>query len=175
MNVRVDLEAVRRCSERNEQLDVVTRTRTERPRWPREGQPLLWTEWRARCLYQAVSGSVRPDGRDATRALCSQLASGLSGSRSLTFRWVELLNHTDCGQSQSQSYFAIDSLSISMSWCRAHTGTCDQMFCSFGRYVFEYCCPVYCWAPLWREVGSVICQSKSVVVCQVKTHIYIFF
>jgi hypothetical protein len=28
--------------------------------------------------------------------------------------------------------------------------------------------------PLWREVRSVICQSKSVVVCQVETHIYIF-
>jgi hypothetical protein len=28
--------------------------------------------------------------------------------------------------------------------------------------------------PLWLEVGSVICQSKSVVVCQGKIHIYIF-
>jgi hypothetical protein len=28
--------------------------------------------------------------------------------------------------------------------------------------------------PLWREVGSVIYQSKSVVVCQGKIHIYIF-
>jgi hypothetical protein len=28
--------------------------------------------------------------------------------------------------------------------------------------------------PFWREVGSVICQSKSVVVCQGKIHIYIF-
>jgi hypothetical protein len=27
--------------------------------------------------------------------------------------------------------------------------------------------------PLWREVGSAICQSKSVVVCQGKIHIYI--
>jgi hypothetical protein len=61
------------------------------------GPSLLWTGWRARCLYWAVSGSVRPDGRDATRALCSQLASGLAGSRSLTFQWVELLDHTGCG------------------------------------------------------------------------------
>jgi hypothetical protein len=29
-----------------------------------------------------------------TRALCSQLANGLAGSCSLTFRWVELLDHT---------------------------------------------------------------------------------
>jgi hypothetical protein len=28
--------------------------------------------------------------------------------------------------------------------------------------------------PLWREVGSVICQSKSVVFCQGKIHLYIF-
>jgi hypothetical protein len=63
---------VRRCFGRDEELDVVTRTRTECPRWPREGQSLLWTEWRDKCLYRAVSGSVHPDGRDATRALCSQ-------------------------------------------------------------------------------------------------------
>jgi hypothetical protein len=75
-------------------VDAVTRTHTKCPRWPREGQSLLWTEWRARCLYRAVSGSVHPDGHDMTRALCSQLASGLTGSRSLTFRWVELLDHT---------------------------------------------------------------------------------
>jgi hypothetical protein len=67
------------------------------------GPSLLWTGWGARCLYRAVSGSVRPDGRDATRALCSQLASGLAGSRSLTFRWVELLDHTDCGASERAS------------------------------------------------------------------------
>jgi hypothetical protein len=36
-------------------------------------------------------------------------------------------------QSQSQSYFAIDSLSICTSWCRAHSGTCDQMLFFFGR------------------------------------------
>jgi hypothetical protein len=66
---------VRRCFGRDEEQDVITRTRTECPRWPREGQSLLWTEWRARCLYWAVSGSVRPNGRDATRAPCSQRAS----------------------------------------------------------------------------------------------------
>jgi hypothetical protein len=94
---------VRRCFGRDEELDVVKRTRTECPRWPREGQSLLWTEWRARCLYRAVSRSVRPDGRDATRALCSQLASRLAGSRSLMFRWVELLDYTDCGSSECPS------------------------------------------------------------------------
>jgi hypothetical protein len=102
LNVRVDLERSVAA------LDGGWRarcgyTRTECLRWPREGQSLLWTEWRARCLYRAMSGSVRPDGRDVTRALCSQLASGLAGSRSLTFRWVELLDHTDCGASECPS------------------------------------------------------------------------
>jgi hypothetical protein len=50
-------------------------------------------------------------------------------------------------QSQSQSYFVIDSLSISTSWCRAHSGACDQMLFSFRRYISECCCPVFCWAP----------------------------
>jgi hypothetical protein len=40
------------------------------------------------CLYRAVSGSVRPDGRDATRRgrSSSQLDSGLAESRSLTMQ-----------------------------------------------------------------------------------------
>jgi hypothetical protein len=48
---------------------------------------------------------------------------------------------------QSHSYFAIDSLSISTSWCRAQSGTCDQMLFSFRRLMSEFCCPVFCWAP----------------------------
>jgi hypothetical protein len=54
--------------------------------------------------------------------------------------------HTS-SQSQNQSYFAIDSLSVSTSWCRAHSRTCDQMLISFGRLMSEFCCPVICWAP----------------------------
>jgi hypothetical protein len=50
-----------------------------------------------------MSGSVRPDDRDATRALGSQLASGLAVSRSLTFRRVDLLDHTECGASECPS------------------------------------------------------------------------
>jgi hypothetical protein len=44
--------------------------------------------------------------------------------------------------SQSQSYFAIDSLSVSTSWCRAHSGTYDQMLFSFRRLMSEVCCLV---------------------------------
>jgi hypothetical protein len=31
------------------------------------------------------------------------------------------------GQDRSQSYFRTDGQSLSMSWCRAHSGTCDQI------------------------------------------------
>jgi hypothetical protein len=34
-------------------------------------------------------------------------------------------------QSQSQSYFATDGQSVSMSWCRAQFGTFDQSFFFF--------------------------------------------
>jgi hypothetical protein len=38
-------------------------------------------------------------------------------------------------QSQSQSYFAIDSLWVSTSWCWAHSGTYDQMLFSFRSFM----------------------------------------
>jgi hypothetical protein len=44
--------------------------------------------------------------------------------------------------SQSQSYFAIDSLSVSTSWCRAHSGTYDQMLFSFRSLMSEVFCLV---------------------------------
>jgi hypothetical protein len=46
-------------------------------------------------------------------------------------------------QSQSQS--------VSMSWCRAQSGTFDQR-----SFFFESHCPVIWGRPLWREVGSVL-------------------
>jgi hypothetical protein len=36
---------------------------------------------------------------------------------------------------KSQSYFAIGSLSVSTSWCRAHSGTYDQMLFSFRSFL----------------------------------------
>jgi hypothetical protein len=87
---------VHRCFGRDEELNVVTRTRTECPRWPWEVRRCFGQNEELE-VYRAVSGSVRPDGCDVSQAFCSQLASRLAGSRSLTFRWVELLDHTDCG------------------------------------------------------------------------------
>jgi hypothetical protein len=46
--------------------------------------------------------------------------------------------------------------SASVSWRRAHFGTCDQIL-----ILSEFCCLVSVGRPLWREVGSVSCQSLS--------------
>jgi hypothetical protein len=50
------------------------------------------------------------------------------------------------------------SQSISMSWCQVHSGTCDQIVFSAWKLL---CC--FCGRPLWREIGSVSCQSLSSV------------
>jgi hypothetical protein len=47
---------------------------------------------------------------------------------------------------------------VSMSWCRIHSGTCDQILFS----VWKLLC-VSVGRRLWREVGSVSCQSLSAV------------
>jgi hypothetical protein len=56
--------------------------------------------------------------------------------------------------SQSQSHFTTDSQSVCLSWCRAPCGAHDQIFNSVESYS-----SVHMGRPLWREVGSVICQS----------------
>jgi hypothetical protein len=55
----------------------------------------------------------------------------------------------------SQSNVTADGQSVSISWCQIHSGTCDQIF----SVLKLLCC--LCGAPLWREVGSVSCQSVS--------------
>jgi hypothetical protein len=57
-------------------------------------------------------------------------------------------------QSQSQSLFTTDSQSVCLSWCRAPSGAHDEIFNSVESYS-----SVHMGCPLWREVGSVICQS----------------
>jgi hypothetical protein len=59
--------------------------------------------------------------------------------------------------SQSQSNFTTDGQSVSMSWCRAQLGTFDQRY--FFFFFLKVAVLSYMGRPLWREVGSVICQS----------------
>jgi hypothetical protein len=56
--------------------------------------------------------------------------------------------------------------SVSMSWLRAHCGTCGQIL-----ILSEFCCLAYVGRPLWREVGSVSCRSLSAVI----VHRQVFF
>jgi hypothetical protein len=48
--------------------------------------------------------------------------------------------------------------SVSMSWCRAHSGTCDQILLPVGRFLFESCGLVSVEHPSWREDGSAVCK-----------------
>jgi hypothetical protein len=63
----------RRCSGRNEELDVVTRTRTDRSCSPWRRRRYTEQNEELDCLYRAVSGSVRPGGRDANVPVVSRL------------------------------------------------------------------------------------------------------
>jgi hypothetical protein len=58
-----------------------------------------------------------------------------------------------------RSYFTTDSQSVSMSWCRAHLRTCDQILLSVGMLLSEICGLVSVGLPLWREDGSAICSA----------------
>jgi hypothetical protein len=49
--------------------------------------------------------------------------------------------------------------SVSMFWCRAHSGTCDQILLLVWRLLSESCCFVSMGRPLWREDGSSVCGA----------------
>jgi hypothetical protein len=64
-------------------------------------------------------------------------------------------------RSRSRSYFKTDGHSVNMSWCRAHSGTCDQMLHPIGRLLSESCGLVSVRHPLWRVDGSVVCSAMT--------------
>jgi hypothetical protein len=59
---------------------------------------------------------------------------------------------------------------VSQSWCRAHCGTFDQIL-----ILSEFCCLVSVGRPLWREVGSLSCQSLSAVIVHQVLFLSFFF
>jgi hypothetical protein len=66
--------------------------------------------------------------------------------------------------SQSQSHFTADSQSVSQSVClgvEPTLWTFDQILLPFQELGSGICCPVSVGPPLWREAGSVFCQSAS--------------
>jgi hypothetical protein len=74
-------------------------------------------------------------------------------------------------ESLSLSHIATDGQSVSLSWYRAPSGVHDQILVTFWQFLF---CP-WGWRSLWREDGSVFCQSLSAVISQLSvcTVIYI--
>jgi hypothetical protein len=66
----------------------------------------------------------------------------------------------------SRNHVTTDGQSVSMSRYGARSGTCDQILFSVRMVFSESCCLVSMRRPLWREVGSVICPSQSVVIYQ---------
>jgi hypothetical protein len=50
-------------------------------------------------------------------------------------------------------------------WCLAHSGTCDQILLPVWG-MSESCCLVSVGLVLWREIGSAVCRSHSVVICR---------
>jgi hypothetical protein len=58
-----------------------------------------------------------------------------------------------------RTYFTTDSQSVSMSLCRAHSGTCDQILLPVWRFLTESWCLVSMGYPLWREDGSAVCST----------------
>jgi hypothetical protein len=66
----------------------------------------------------------------------------------------------------TRSHVTILGQSVSMPRYRAHSETCDQILLSVRRLFSESYCLVSVGRPLWREVGSVICSSQSVVIYQ---------
>jgi hypothetical protein len=50
-----------------------------------------------------------------------------------------ICRHTGMNSVRSRSYFTIDGQSVSMSWCRAHSGTCNLILLPVGRLLSESC------------------------------------
>jgi hypothetical protein len=75
--------------------------------------------------------------------------------------------HLSQSQNQSQSYVTTDDQSVSKSWFQAPCGSQDRIFISVD--IYEYCF-IDCGRPLWREVGSVICHSPSIVSKYIQTY-----
>jgi hypothetical protein len=69
--------------------------------------------------------------------------------------FMTLSSYLALNGSRSRSYFTTDGRSVSISWCRVHSETCDKMLLPVGRLLSESCGRVFAGCPLWREAGSV--------------------
>jgi hypothetical protein len=56
----------------------------------------------------------------------------------------------------NRSFFTSDGQSVSLSWCRVHSGTCGQILLPVWRLQPESYCLVSVELPLWRQGGSAV-------------------
>jgi hypothetical protein len=80
------------------------------------------------------------------------------------FFFFGFLSHSIFGYLLSnRRYFTTDgqsvSQSVSMSWCRTNSGTCDQILLPVGRLLSKSCGLVSVGRPLWRQDESVVCSA----------------
>jgi hypothetical protein len=116
------------------------------------------TEMGSRRLTAWAMAQPIPEDSHRTRTTNIKYTYSITSPTTVIFEarfscgWIEVWGYvTTDGQSVSQS--------VSMSWRRAHLGTCDQTL-----ILSEFCCVVYVGRPLWREVGSVSYQSLSAII-----------
>jgi hypothetical protein len=107
----------------------------------------------------------RPLWREDGSAVCSVITQWSESRRT---RNHTLLSHLRLSQPRGKvEVEATLRLTVSQSVCLGNEhpcGTCDQILLSVRRLFFESCCLVSVGRPLWREVGSVICHSQSIVI-----------
>jgi hypothetical protein len=61
-----------------------------------------------------------------------------------------------CINSRSRSYFTTDGQSVSMPWCWANSGACDQILLPVRTLLSESCSLLSVGRPLWRDDGSAV-------------------
>jgi hypothetical protein len=126
-----------------------------------------------------------PDFCISLRCIIFPKVIKFSLARSLTYTYIELLETTATKYSMSFTVLLQESVRVRvilrLTVCQSVRPGVEPTLGLTTRCYFplEVLCLKFSvlslfGRPLWREVGSVICQSKSVVVCQGKIHIYIF-
>jgi hypothetical protein len=136
------------------QVQVILRPTVSRPvRFDVGPLQVQWPDFNFLCLTILYSSCRAPS---------------LKRGKICNLKYNHSLNHSPPlqGVTVFKPKLRYDWRSVSMSWCRAHPGTCDQILLVLPvrGLPSESCCLVSVECPLWREVGSVIYQSQPAVI-----------
>jgi hypothetical protein len=125
-----------------------------------------WSELRRIRNHQVKSSYIMTDSQTASLSWCqAPLLEPVTNFSFFLHLFLDNYWFNDVGRllwqevgSEVWGHVMTDGQSVSMSWRRAHLGTCNQI-------LSEFYCLVFVGRPLWREFGSVSCQyiiiSKS--------------